>query len=52
MREYKRVEDACVKLALAFLNESRIATVRVVGLESSRRQLLEFGGDLPIAWYS
>jgi hypothetical protein len=37
VREYKRVENAYVKLALAFRSESRIATVRVVGLENSRR---------------
>lgn len=41
-QEYKRVENAYVKVALAFLSESGIAALRVVGLENSRRQLLEF----------
>lgn len=40
--EYKRVENAYVKVALAFLSESGIAARRVVGLENSRKYQLEF----------
>jgi hypothetical protein len=49
-QEYKRVENAYVKAALAFLTESSIAALRVVGLENSRRQPLEFaeGSVLPL----
>jgi len=49
-QEYKRVENAYVKVAIAFLSESGIATLRVVGLENSHRQPLEFaeGSILPI----
>ena len=48
--EYKRVEDAYVKVAQTFLSESGVAAVRVVGLENSRRQLLEFneGSVVPL----
>jgi hypothetical protein len=48
-QEYKRVENAYVKVALAFLSESGIAALRVVGLEN-RRQVLEFaeGSVLPL----
>jgi len=41
-QEYRRVERSYIKVALAFLSESGITSLRVVGLESSRRQLLEF----------
>ena len=49
-QEYKRVENAYVKVALAFLSESGIAALRVVGLENTRRQALEFkeGSVLPL----
>lgn len=49
-QEYKRVENDYVKVALAFLGESGIAALRIVGLENSRRQPLEFaeGSILPI----
>lgn len=41
-QEYKRAKNAYVKVALAFLSESGITALRVVGLENSRRQPLEF----------
>jgi len=48
-QEYKRVENAYVQAALAFLNESGIAALRVVGLENPRKSQLEFaeGSLLP-----
>lgn len=39
-QEYKRVELAYVKAALAFLRESRITALRVEGLENPRQQAL------------
>lgn len=41
-QEYKRVENGYIKVALAFLNESGIAALRVVGLENFRKHQLEF----------
>lgn len=41
-QEYKRVEIAYVKVALALLSESGIAELRAVGLENSRKHQLEF----------
>lgn len=41
-QEYKRVENAYVKVALAFLSESGIPALRVVGLQNSRKHQLEF----------
>src|SRR5215469_11019635 len=41
-QEYKRVEHAYIKSALAFLRESGISALRVEGLENSRRQPLKF----------
>jgi hypothetical protein len=41
-QEYKRVEQAYVEVALAFLRESGIAALRVAGLENSRKHQLEF----------
>ena len=39
---YRRVESAYIKVALAFLNESGIAALRIVGLENRRKLQLEF----------
>lgn len=49
-QEYRRVENAYVKVALAFLSESGIAALRAIGLENSREQPLEFveGSILPV----
>lgn len=40
--EYKRIERAYIKAALAFLGESGITALRVEGLENSRQQPLKF----------
>ena len=41
-QEYKRVERAYIKAALAFLSESGIKTLRIEGLENSRQHPLTF----------
>jgi hypothetical protein len=41
-QEYKRVEQAYVDVALAFLNEGGVTMLKVEGLENSRRQPLTF----------
>ena len=40
--EYKRVEQAYIDVALAFLNESSITALKIDGLENSRHQPLTF----------
>ena len=47
--EYERVEGAYVKAALSFLSESGISSIRVAGLENSRKRPLDFhnGSVLP-----
>lgn len=49
-QEYKRVEDAYINVALAFLNEGRVTALKVEGLENARRQPLTFreGDVLPV----
>jgi len=49
MEEYRRVENAYITAALAFLSEGNIAALRVVGLENSRKRRLDFaeGSILP-----
>jgi hypothetical protein len=47
--EYERVEAAYIKAALSFLSESGISSVRVAGLENSRRQPLDFDNDSVLA---
>jgi hypothetical protein len=41
-KEYKRVEDAYVSVALAFLTEAGLTAMSVEGLENKRRQPLAF----------
>jgi hypothetical protein len=42
-QEYKRVEQAYVDIALAFLKEGGVTMLKVEGLENSRSQPLTFG---------
>jgi hypothetical protein len=43
--EYERVEDAYIQLALSFLSESRVFSMRVAGLENPRKRPLDFQND-------
>jgi|SRR5690348_11422367 len=44
-QEYKRVEDAYIKVALAFLSEGGIKALKVAGLENARQHPLAFGEE-------
>jgi len=43
--EYERVEEAYVKVALGFLSEGGLSSVRVAGLENLRKQPLDFHNE-------
>jgi hypothetical protein len=43
--EYERVEQAYVQTAFSFLRESGVLSLRIVGLENSRMQPLDFQND-------
>ena len=43
--EYERVEEAYVLTALSFLRESGLFSMKVAGLENSRKQSLDFQND-------
>jgi hypothetical protein len=43
--EYERVEDAYVQSALSFLREGGLPSMRVAGLENSRKRPLDFQND-------
>ena len=43
--EYERVEEAYVLTALSFLRESGLFSMKVAGLENSRKQPLDFQND-------
>ena len=49
-QEYKRIEDAYINAALAFLNEGGVTALKVERLENARRQRLTFseGDVLPV----
>ena len=47
--EYKRVEDAYVQVALNFLGESGLTSLKVAGLENLQNRTLDFSNDQVLA---
>lgn len=43
--EYERVEEAYVQVALSFLRESGLSSIRVAGIENHSNQSLDFDND-------
>lgn len=47
--EYKRVEDAYVDVALSFLRESGVDSLKVAGLENRQKRMLDVSNDEVLA---
>jgi hypothetical protein len=48
-QEYERVEDAYVQVALSFLRESGLSSLKVAGVENAQKRTLGFSNDQVLA---